>query len=414
MNRYEHLTFPREQADFFVDSSRRAWIPDGSTLKNLTGYDTVGHEYGSVTMLGQGLHSTQQLKGALETVLLFGSTTDRGALHHFAFHHGPERARARNSVVSVMQQCPGMVFDLDTCGQQRQRIIGDLYAMDADAAVLVSLDPHLGSRDAQSTTEGILESVGVVKPKTVLAYDVHADHCAILQALQQDRPVNTVFYHGEGHIFYKTHDIAVCHADGEPARLVVFEEPPGEEKRGFNGRIRTHFVYVHGDLTGKPPIMRVHSSCTTADHGSDACDCSEQLTNTLAMIREYDGAGIIVHMDHDGMALGTVAKLWQTQLTLGGEADLLSVREKHLRIPPDVRNYTPFLSVVRRYLGIRQARIASNNLLKRKALEEGGIEVIGQWPLVPDVSKLNGRALEDMIAKEQSGAYLKFLLGSNL
>lgn len=52
---FENPTFYRAAADFYIDSQRRAYIPNGALLKNLPGYELIGREFGPVVVLSDGL-----------------------------------------------------------------------------------------------------------------------------------------------------------------------------------------------------------------------------------------------------------------------------------------------------------------------------------------------------------------------
>src|SRR6202166_515614 len=63
-------------------------------------------------------------------------------------------------------------------------------------------------------------------------------------------------------------------------RMIVFASDVDREQ---------HVALIRGDLTGPPPLVRVHSHCLTGDvFGSTACDCYEIVARSLAAIARED------------------------------------------------------------------------------------------------------------------------------
>ena len=59
-------------------------------------------------------------------------------------------------------------------------------------------------------------------------------------------------------------------------RMIVFSSDVDREQ---------HIALVRGDLSGPPPLVRVHSHCLTGDvFGSTSCDCYEMVARSLEAI----------------------------------------------------------------------------------------------------------------------------------
>ena len=79
-------------------------------------------------------------------------------------------------------------------------------------------------------------------------------------------------------------------------RMIVFASDVDREQ---------HVALIRGNLTGPPPLVRVHSHCLTGDvFGSTACDCYEIVARSLAAIaREDRGVFVYLHQTCRGFAI---------------------------------------------------------------------------------------------------------------
>src|SRR5256885_7586962 len=78
-------------------------------------------------------------------------------------------------------------------------------------------------------------------------------------------------------------------------RMIVFSSEVDREQ---------HIALVRGDLTGPPPLVRVHSHCLTGDvFGSSSCDCYEIVARSLEAIVRED-RGVFVYLHHTGRGFG--------------------------------------------------------------------------------------------------------------
>ena len=149
-----------------------------------------------------------------------------------------------------------------------------------------------------------------------------------------------------------------------------------------------HVALVHGKVTGRPVLTRVHSECLTGDvFGSTRCECGEQLSAALRAI-VTEGAGVLIYLQgHEGRGIGLLAKLKAMRLQEQGldtvEANLA------LGLPVDARDYRPAAWILRD-LGVRAVRLLSNNPDKFAALWRFGIRVSERVPLLvaPNEDKL--------------------------
>lgn len=132
-----------------------------------------------------------------------------------------------------------------------------------------------------------------------------------------------------------------------------------------------------GDLSGPPPLVRIHSQCLTGDvFHSLRCDCRAQLEIALRMIAA-EGRGLIIYENKEGRGIGILNKLRAYELQDHG-ADTVEANEQ-LGFAADLRNYL-LPGEVLRHFGVTTVRLLSNNPAKIEALERAGIEVAERVP----------------------------------
>ncbi len=91
-------------------------------------------------------------------------------------------------------------------------------------------------------------------------------------------------------------------------RLLAFEAFHAGGKTA-NQRRETALALVLGDLYSYPPLVRIHSQCTTGEaFHSLRCDCHDQLQVALSAIAE-EGAGVLVYEQQEGRGIGLMEKL---------------------------------------------------------------------------------------------------------
>jgi GTP cyclohydrolase II len=129
---------------------------------------------------------------------------------------------------------------------------------------------------------------------------------------------------------------------------------------------------------GEPVLVRAHSECLTGDVlGSARCDCGEQLAHSLRLLQEQ-GRGILLYLRQEGRGIGLANKISAYALQERGldtvEANLA------LGLPEDVRDYRVAAEMLLD-LGVRRARLLTNNPAKIEGLERYGLEVVERVPL---------------------------------
>jgi GTP cyclohydrolase II len=183
---------------------------------------------------------------------------------------------------------------------------------------------------------------------------------------------------------------------GEPgsAREVVRVPLPtteGEfEARAFScpsGSV--HLAVIRGDVgDGHGLLTRVHSECLTGDAlGSVRCDCGVQLRAALRVIAS-EGRGVLIYANgHEGRGIGLIDKLRAYVLQDDG-LDTVEAN-RHLGLPPDSRDYVDAAACLAA-LGVRTARLLTNNPHKEDGLRSAGIEIeeVVALPTSPHVRNL--------------------------
>jgi GTP cyclohydrolase II len=150
---------------------------------------------------------------------------------------------------------------------------------------------------------------------------------------------------------------------------------------GFEGEYPTGLeeavVLCIGDLSGPPPLVRIHSECLTGDvFHSLRCDCRAQLELALYRLGE-EGRGMIIYEHQEGRGIGLMNKLRAYQLQDAG-ADTVEANEQ-LGFRADHREYQLPGSILK-YFDIHRVRLLSNNPDKISALERAGIQVVERVP----------------------------------
>jgi GTP cyclohydrolase II len=139
-------------------------------------------------------------------------------------------------------------------------------------------------------------------------------------------------------------------------------------------------VLAMGDLTGPPPLVRIHSQCLTGDvFHSLRCDCRSQLELALHRIGG-EGRGLLIYEAQEGRGIGLLNKLRAYQLQDEG-ADTVEANER-LGFGPDLRSYALPAEILR-YFGVAAVRLLSNNPDKIRALEAAGVRVAERIPCQP-------------------------------
>jgi GTP cyclohydrolase II len=152
---------------------------------------------------------------------------------------------------------------------------------------------------------------------------------------------------------------------------------------GFQGRrgedVDEAVALKMGDLSGPPPLVRIHSQCLTGDvFHSLRCDCRMQLEFALERIAE-EGRGLLIYEHQEGRGIGLLNKLRAYELQDQG-ADTVEANEQ-LGFEADLRNYE-LPAAILRHFRVGAVRLMTNNPDKFNALESAGIRVVERVPVV--------------------------------
>jgi GTP cyclohydrolase II len=147
---------------------------------------------------------------------------------------------------------------------------------------------------------------------------------------------------------------------------------------GHSGAIVEECVVLKmGDISGDPPLIRVHSQCLTGDvFHSLRCDCRAQLELALETIAG-EGRGLLIYEHQEGRGIGLMNKLRAYELQDHG-ADTVEANEQ-LGFEADLRGYA-LPGAILRFFGLRAVRLMSNNPEKIEALERAGVAVTERVP----------------------------------
>ena len=154
-----------------------------------------------------------------------------------------------------------------------------------------------------------------------------------------------------------------------------------------------HLALVTGELgDGDRVLTRVHSECVTGDAlGSLRCDCGIQLRAALRAIAA-EGRGVLIYATgHEGRGIGLLNKLRAYALQEDG-LDTLEANI-HLGFPADAREYTETAACIAA-LGIRSARLLTNNPHKADGLRRAGV-AIDEVVRLPTSAHVRNRAYLD-------------------
>ena len=144
---------------------------------------------------------------------------------------------------------------------------------------------------------------------------------------------------------------------------------------------------VKGDVrTWSPVLVRLHSECLTGEAlGSLRCDCGPQLERALELIGRAE-RGVLLYLRHEGRGIGLFDKIRAYALQDDG-LDTVDANVA-LGLPIDARDWASSAAVLRR-LGVRRARVLTNNPAKIDGLRRHGIEVVERVPLEPVASPVS-------------------------
>jgi len=158
---------------------------------------------------------------------------------------------------------------------------------------------------------------------------------------------------------------------------------------------------------GEPTLVRLHSQCLTGDvFGSERCDCGEQLDAALTMIGKA-GNGVLIYMFDEGRGIGLLNKIRAYALQDRGRD---TVEANHaLGFAADMRDYKAGADILLD-LGVREARLMTNNPDKVRQLGEYGLTVTERVPVEVAPGKANRGYLR---TKRTKFGHLLSMVGEN-
>jgi 3,4-dihydroxy 2-butanone 4-phosphate synthase/GTP cyclohydrolase II len=106
-------------------------------------------------------------------------------------------------------------------------------------------------------------------------------------------------------------------------------------------------------------------------------DCGQQLDESLRFLQEQ-GRGVLLYLRQEGRGIGLTKKISAYALQ---EQGFDTVEANHaLGVPEDMRDYRVAAEMLLD-LGVRRARLLTNNPAKIEGLERHGVEVVERVPL---------------------------------
>ena len=154
-----------------------------------------------------------------------------------------------------------------------------------------------------------------------------------------------------------------------------------------------HVAIIAGNPGATDVLVRLHSECITGEaFGSLKCECGPQLDAALEQIQSDPAGGVVIYLrGQEGRGIGLLNKLKAYSLQDRGldtvDANLA------LGLPSEAREYGAAVAILQD-LGIRSVRLLTNNPAKLKFLEDAGITVTENVPILVGVAEENEGYLE--------------------
>jgi 3,4-dihydroxy 2-butanone 4-phosphate synthase / GTP cyclohydrolase II len=160
-------------------------------------------------------------------------------------------------------------------------------------------------------------------------------------------------------------------------RMIVFSSDVDREQ---------HIALVRGELSGPPPLVRVHSHCLTGDvFGSTSCDCYELVGRSLEAIARED-RGVLVYLHHTGRGFGLelpagVGEMPRVLYHSREQLDRDVARQRLLQHESGIG------AQILIDLGLKTLRVLTNHPRKVVALEGYGLTIADQEPIPVERAK---------------------------
>jgi 3,4-dihydroxy 2-butanone 4-phosphate synthase/GTP cyclohydrolase II len=143
-----------------------------------------------------------------------------------------------------------------------------------------------------------------------------------------------------------------------------------------------HIALVRGELSGAPPLVRVHSHCLTGDvFASTQCDCHEMIERSLEAI-VAENRGVFVYLHHTGRGFGiesvapALGALPQILYHSRGQIDRDIARQRMIQHESGIG------AQILIDLGLKNLRVLTNHPRKVVALEGYGLTIAEQVPVL--------------------------------
>jgi 3,4-dihydroxy 2-butanone 4-phosphate synthase/GTP cyclohydrolase II len=154
-----------------------------------------------------------------------------------------------------------------------------------------------------------------------------------------------------------------------------------------------HIALIRGDLSGSPPLVRVHSHCLTGDvFGSTDCDCHEIIERSLQAI-VAENRGVFVYLHHTGRGFGIDSAtpgsgaLPHILYHSRGQLDQDIARQRLLQHESGIG------AQILIDLGLKNLRVLTNHPRKVVALEGYGLTIADQVPVLAESRKRTHQTL---------------------
>lgn len=156
-----------------------------------------------------------------------------------------------------------------------------------------------------------------------------------------------------------------------------------------------HIVVVARDSERSSNLVRIQSECITGTtFDSVACDCGEQLSQSLERVGKEGGA--VIYLRQEGRGIGLQAKLQSYVLQRQG-MDTVDANVA-LGYEPDPRTYDDAVSILEN-LSLTDVRLLTNNPKKSRGLSACGINVVETIGLIPSVHQKNFDYLRTKVSR---------------
>lgn len=151
------------------------------------------------------------------------------------------------------------------------------------------------------------------------------------------------------------------------------------------------------------PVVRIHSACLFGEAFlSKHCDCSEQLLNTLKLIKKH-GSGVVVYGFQEGRGIGLDLKIRAMELQRTKHLDTVDAF-KQLGLKPDLRDYNAMIDALDDLKIKKEIMVVSNNPEKIDAFIRAGYIIKKIIKLKVRLNKYNKD--ERLTKKNKLGYYI--------